>query len=81
MVLHKAAVAKRRIFFNLNNMQDIMGMLGSTGRWANSLTARELRYIRQHWAIFKDIITFWKDDIEVPPPWSGVLVEQAEGNA
>jgi hypothetical protein len=69
VVLHKAAVAKRKIFFNLNNMIDIEGMLRGVGKWGNSLTAREIRYIRDHWAVFNEIITFWKNDVHVPPPW------------
>jgi hypothetical protein len=69
VVLHKAVIQRRRIFFNLNNMQDVPGMLAATGRWANGLTARELRYIRDNWDLFHQIISFWKSDVQVPPPW------------
>jgi hypothetical protein len=39
-----------KIHFDLTNVEDIHGILNNTGRFANTVTAQELRYIRQNWS-------------------------------
>ena len=69
ITLHKSASLGREIFFNLNYMEDIPGILNGTGKYANGLTALELRHVYQHWYKFRENITFWKNDSKVNPPW------------
>jgi hypothetical protein len=69
ITLHQAAHLGRRIFFNLNYIEEIDDILADRGRWASNITGLELRYIRDNWAEFRDNISFWKDDVQVPPPW------------
>jgi len=64
ITLHQAARMGRRIFFNLDGIQDVDEKLADGGRWRSHITGLELRYIR-------DNISFWKDDVQVPPPWEG----------
>ena len=35
----------------------------------NSVTAGELRYIRDNWSRFDGFVKFYKDGLEVLPPW------------
>jgi hypothetical protein len=60
-----------KIHFDLTNVEDIHGILNNTGRFANTVTAQELRYIRQNWsrAEFKNAVKFYVNDVEVSPPW------------
>jgi hypothetical protein len=57
------------IRFDLTHMQDLAGALMGTGDFGDSVTALELRYIRDHWRDFKRITRFYCDDREVRPPW------------
>jgi hypothetical protein len=34
-----------------------------------SITSQELRYIKDNWDRFKDVVTFCKDGVEVVVPW------------
>jgi len=60
-----------KIHFDLTNVEDIHGILNNTGRFANTVTAQELRYIRQNWsrAEVKNGVKFYVNDVEVSPPW------------
>lgn len=40
-----------------------------TGQFADKITSQELRYIKENWDKFKDVITFWKEGMEVVAPW------------
>jgi hypothetical protein len=78
ITLHQAAALGRSIYFNLNFLDDLPAILNDKGKYASNLTAMELRYIRQHWGLFGDIITFWKNDEQVPPPWDPEASEGPE---
>ncbi|MBE9097210.1 hypothetical protein IQ252_25700 [Tychonema sp. LEGE 07203] len=60
-----------KIHFDLTNVEDIHGILNNTGRFANTVTAQELRYLRQNWsrAEVKNSVKFYVNDVEVSPPW------------
>ena len=73
ITLHQAARVGRRIFFNLDGIQEVDEILADRGRWRSNITALELRYIRDNWEEFRGNITFWKNDAEVPPPVGGML--------
>ena len=61
----------RKVHSDLTNVEDIHCILNNTGRFANTITAQELRYIRQNWsrAEFKNAVKFYVNDVEVSPPW------------
>jgi hypothetical protein len=69
ITLHKAARIGRAIYFNLNFIDDIPGILADRGRWASNITGLELRYIHENWELFQQNITFWREDLPVRPPW------------
>ena len=69
ITLHQAARIGRKIFFNLNYIEEVDDILADRGRWASNITGLELRYIRDNWAEFRNNISFWKNDIQVSPPW------------
>jgi hypothetical protein len=71
ITLHQAARIGRRIFFNLNCIQEIDDIVADRGRWASNITGLELRYVRDNWDEFRNNISFWKDDVRVLAPWEG----------
>jgi len=69
ITLHQAARMGRKIFFNLDGFQEIDEILADRGRWRSNITGLELRYIHENWEEFKGSVSFWKDDVQVTPPW------------
>ena len=67
--LNEAAASGRKIRFDLTHMEDILGILNNTGKYADTTTAIELRYIRANWVKFNNLVHFYVNDIEVSPPW------------
>jgi hypothetical protein len=67
--LDNAARSGRSVYFDLTNMQDIKGVLAGTGKYADSITGNELRYIRDNWKTFQSIVTFYDDGNVVSAPW------------
>jgi hypothetical protein len=64
------AVAKgNTIHFDLTHVKDLKGVLNGTGEYAASVTAGELRYIRNAWSRFSENVKFYIDMKEVPAPW------------
>jgi len=39
-----------KVHFDLTNVEDIHGIFNNTGKFANTITAQELRYLRQNWS-------------------------------
>jgi hypothetical protein len=72
ITLHQAAALGRSIYFNLNFIDDLPAILNDTGKYASNLTAMELRHIRNNWGHFSRIVSFWRNDEQVPPPWSEI---------
>lgn len=56
--LDAAAASGRPVIFDLTHMEDIPGILNGTGRFANTVTGAELRYIQANWARFQGNVTF-----------------------
>jgi hypothetical protein len=77
ITLHQSARIGRRIFFNLNYIEEIDEILADRGRWRSNITGLELRYIRDNWGEFQDNISFWKDDKHVRPPWVDIMEKQS----
>lgn len=57
------------IHFDLTYMDDIENILNNTGNYANTVTAGELRYIRDNWSRFDGSVKFYNNGEEVLPPW------------
>jgi hypothetical protein len=68
-VLDRQVARGGRIHFDLTNIQDLRGVLAGSGDYANKITSKELRHIQLHWSRFKDHTKFYRNGIEVPPPW------------
>lgn len=58
-----------KIRFDLTYMDDIDGVLNGTGKYANSITAGELRYIQDNWSRLSGGVIFYFNGEEVLPPW------------
>ena len=56
--LDAAASSGRPVIFDLTHVQDLPGVLNGTGRFANTVTGAELRYIQANWARFQGNVTF-----------------------
>lgn len=65
----------RLIHFDLTHVQDAGEIVGDlpcdhpAPCVHRSITALELRYLRDHWARFERIVRFYRDDAEVQAPW------------
>jgi hypothetical protein len=70
ITLHQAAALGRSIYFNLNFLSNLPAILSDSGKYASNLTALELRYIHDNWGLFSRIVSFWRNDEPVPPPWT-----------
>lgn len=57
------------IHFDLSWMSDIEGLLLNQGDFAHTVTAQELRYIRDNWKRLGKGVKFYKDNKEVAAPW------------
>lgn len=71
-VLDGAAANDTPVLFSLVGMEDLEGALSGTGKWANKVTSSELRYIRQNWSKFQNMVRFYDQGSEVPPPWQSL---------
>jgi hypothetical protein len=58
-----------KIRFDLTNMANLQGVLNNTGEWSDTVTANELRYIRNNWEKLQGSIVFYMNDREVVAPW------------
>jgi hypothetical protein len=67
--LDAAATSGRPVIFDLTHMRDIPGVLSGTGKFANTITGQELRYIRANWPQFEGNVKFVKGDAPADPPW------------
>lgn len=56
------------ILFDLSHMDDIPGVLAGTSR-PTATTSLEICYIRDNWGRFSNIVKFFRDGIQVGPPW------------
>jgi hypothetical protein len=67
--LENAAASERQVHFDLSHMKDMDNVLAGEGKFGESVTAEELRHIRDNWDKFKVKPKFYMDGREVPPPW------------
>jgi RHS repeat-associated protein len=71
-ILDVAQESGRKVLFNLDHMVDFEGVLArpnGIGQHAGHTTSIELRYIRDNWEKFKDIVTFYSGGQVASPPW------------
>jgi hypothetical protein len=69
IALYKAAKSGRHVYFNLNFLEDIQGILSDTRKYPRSIAEMELRHIYERWNIFQHVVSFYKNDKKVKPPW------------
>ena len=63
------AAAGNKIHFDLTNVSDLNGVLNNSGKYADTITAGELRYIKDSWSRLGDSVKFYMNGIEVKAPW------------
>ena len=68
-VLNEIAAQGGKILFDLTNVSDLQNVLAGTGKYANTVTSQELRYIMANWNTFKDVVTFCINEKAVSAPW------------
>jgi hypothetical protein len=66
--LDKAAATGRKVHFDLTHVEDLANILAGKGKFANTVTAQELRHITPNWE-FKDIFKIYIDSKVVQPSW------------
>lgn len=69
IIIDETVTVENKIHFDLTYMNDVENILNNTGPYANTITAGELRYIRDNWSRFDGFVKFYKDGSEVLPPW------------
>ena len=69
IIMDETVAAGNKIHFDLTYMDDIDNVLDNVGPYANSITAGELRYIRDNWFRFEGSVKFYINEMEVLPPW------------
>ncbi len=57
------------IHFDLTYMEDVKGILNNTGKYKDTITGGELRYIRDNLHRFAENVKFYYHEMEVIPPW------------
>lgn len=57
------------IRFDLTNITDIEGILQKTGTYSDTVTATELRYLRENWTRFRNNVTFYNNGKGACTPW------------
>ena len=68
-VLEEAAESGTMVRFDLTSVEELPGVLAGHGRFANTITAVELRYLRTNWERFRSIVKFYDRGREVLAPW------------
>jgi hypothetical protein len=69
VTLDAALISHRPLLFDMTHVQDLSDLLQSVGRYANTITAIELRHIHQNWAAFEPIVQSYEDGTERSVPW------------
>ena len=67
--LETALSQKRPVLFDLTHVSDIADVLAGTGRYRDSITGLELRYLHAHWDRFRSVVQFYENDEMREPPW------------
>lgn len=68
--LNETVANGNNIHFDLTNVKDIDGTFKNTGEYANTVTSKELRYIRDNWERLEDNIKFYQNNKQVKElPW------------
>jgi hypothetical protein len=66
--LDQAAASGRKVHFDLTHVKELEDVLLKKGKFADSVTAQELRHITQNWEKFKNIVTFYREGKVVKLP-------------
>jgi hypothetical protein len=67
--LDEIARKKGTVLFDLTNVSELDNVIKGTGQFSDNITSQELRYIKDNWDRFEDVVTFCKDGVEVAAPW------------
>lgn len=68
-VLRSHLDAGGTVRFDLTHMRDIPDALRGVGEYANTVTANELRFLRDTMDNYPGQVRFYRDGAEVEPPW------------
>lgn len=70
--MEKALTDRYLIHFTLAgiDLHDLPLSLAGSGRYSETITIFELRYLMKHWLRFQHHVHFYCDDKEVPAPWT-----------
>lgn len=68
-MLDHAADSGQKVHFDLTHVSDIDNVLAGKGQFSDNITSVELRYIRDKWDDFKTKPSFYRDGVEIDPPW------------
>ena len=68
-ILNAAVASERSVLFDLTYVQDLDNLLNGLGRYADSITAIELRHIHRNWLVFGRIVQFYENGAEREAPW------------
>ena len=69
MFMEKALENNNKIHFDLTNIEDMDNVLNGKGKYGNSITAQELRFLRSNWSRYRNNVYFYINDEIVTPPW------------
>ncbi len=58
-----------KIIFDLTNIDDINNILANKGQYADTITSKELLFIKENYTILQNNVIFIKDEKEVAKPW------------
>lgn len=67
--LDEIARKKGKVLFDLTNVSELDNVIKGIGQFSDNITSQELRYIKDNWDRFEDVVTFCKDGVEVAAPW------------
>ena len=67
--IEKQIASGKKLHFDITHMKDIPGILKESGKFADTVTAAELRHIHQNWDRIGSNVTFIRDGKYVAAPW------------
>ena len=67
--MERQLAAGGKIRFDLTHVEDLPGVLSGTGKYANTVTAQELRHLQANWSRFKGSVHFYRGGKEIAAPW------------
>jgi hypothetical protein len=69
VAMERARQGGNKIRFNLTHIENMDDLLAGRGPYANKITSKELRYLRDNWDRFEGSVVFYRNNRVVPAPW------------